>query len=260
MKNYFIIGTVIFFQVNVQALSYLNNWTRVSFPERQNMSPQNRLLANLEHLSALMKNDSATSVYDHKNIIDQTKEIRHHIRMNCYGFASYIIHKTHPEAFAEIYQSMQRMSPRIPLSCDDIPNPYHYIQALKTKRLKYWSLVHSLKSCQPGDILAYMPENFRLQKKPTFKGGALYGTHLMFANHYYGCADNFYHHFNIIDCTRRPHSRQYDSRWPDKKNAIGLSSIFIKPLATNKKVMIRWSFTSPYIHYKKLYILRLNAS
>tara|TARA_A100000171_G_C2136183_1_gene150440 strand:- start:863 stop:1690 length:828 start_codon:yes stop_codon:yes gene_type:complete len=196
------------------------------------------------------------SEYGHDHAFTQQKDQSYALRTNCYGFAAIVLTVTFPGAYREIESVMHDTACQTPVSFDGIPCPFHYVNAIKTTRLHYWERILSIMDCQAGDLLVYLSPGYTLSETPQKKTERT-GTHIMFVESLKERAkDNFYH-VRVVDCTRRPHSRKYDSRWKGKgsKGGVGQSSVFIKPI-NKERVELRWSMKSRLIHDKDLYILR----
>ena len=155
---------------------------------------------------------------------------------NCYGFVNFLLYDVYPEAYIEIQHAMETLKDEIPPSVDGKPCPFNYSAALKKLDLSCWEVVTDLGEVSPGDILIYLPLNFKPKK--TFKiGERPPSIHMMIVEEVISSHKGSYH-FSIIDCTRVPHNRIDDTRYP-KRNGVGRSSVFLKEW--RKEYLLQWS-------------------
>ena len=122
-----------------------------------------------------------------------------------------------------------------PPSSDGQPCPFNYTAALTHLPLSEWQTVETLDDVIPGDILVYLPRNYRppidadYSKKST-------GTHIMIVDQILEKVGDAYQ-FMVLDSTRVPHSKQ-DTRYPNG-SGIGKSPVFLTPC--KNFTQLQWS-------------------
>ncbi len=115
------------------------------------------------------------------------------------------------------------MKSRIPKSCDGLPCPFNLFtvfQTLNERPEELWSPI-PIPKIQPGDILVYLPINYKPSKIPDLSKPT--GTHAMIVKEIVSLKPHL--QLKIIDCTRKPHNLT-DTRHP-YNSGIGASDIFI---------------------------------
>lgn len=193
-----------------------------------NKKPFSPLLRRAQDIFHDVHGNHKLSRYSHSNA-----SVYH---SNCYGFVNFLLCDIYPEAFVEIRDEMEVLKDEVPPSVDGSPCPFNYAAAFKRQDLKHWDVLEHLSEVLPGDVLVYMPLNFVPAK--TFKmGQRAPDIHMMIVEEILSSYKGNYH-FSIIDCTRVPHNRVDDTRYP-KRNGIGRSSVFLKEW--KKEYLLQWS-------------------
>lgn len=173
---------------------------------------------------------------------------------NCYGFISHCIKITSVSSYYELIVQMNALKRTAKPSFDGIPCPYNLAVIFgQQSELKHWIHVQDVRKAKQGDIIVYLPIDYRpleaidVEERPT-------GTHaLVVARNIGEIADGFFH-FSVIDCTRKHHAIT-DSRFPDK-NGIGRNSLFIFP-ESEGRCRLRWTSESGNEYKKKVVVGRM---
>lgn len=192
--------------------------------------PPSPLLIKAQTVFEAVHQGKAVSSYSHEN------KVEYH--MNCYGFLNHLVQDTAPHAFQEMVDAMEKLKKTVPPSFDGMPCPYNYAAALKSKQLKHWEVVDNLEEVRPGDILIYLPPGFEPQEDFD-TGQPVPAIHMMVVETVLGKTKEK-HHFRVIDCTRIPHNRKDDTRYP-KKGGIGKSSVYITKREPH--FALQWTYT-----------------
>ena len=171
------------------------------------------------------QNQVFVSKYSHRNQVSENK-----YQLNCYGFVCYCIQCFSEPAYKELLKNMAQMTQeKIPRSIDGIPCPFNLSAIIKKDDLQYWNHIQSLEEVKSGDIIVYLPLNYEPPslEEPVKKGPTY--THVMVVNQVFPKTDNEFFHFSIIDCTRKPHSKD-DTRQKQlmKTDGIGQSELLVK--------------------------------
>ena len=188
------------------------------------------LLLKARQVFQAIQQGNAVSSYSHEN------KVEYH--MNCYGFVNYLVQETAPTAFQEMVEAMEKLKHAVPPSFDGMPSPYNYAAALKKRRLKHWEVVENLEEVRPGDILIYLPLDFQPQEKYEV-GQPVPAIHMMIVESALG-KNKAKHHFRVIDCTRLPHNRIDDTRFP-KRSGVGKSSVYLTK--QGETYHLQWTYT-----------------
>ncbi|WP_420421084.1 hypothetical protein [Simkania sp.] len=188
------------------------------------------LLLKAQEIFNAVHQGEAVSTYSHEN------KVLYH--MNCYGFLNHLVQQTAPKAFQEMVEAMEKLKEVVPPSFDGMPCPYNYAAALKNKQLRHWEVIDTLEDIQPGDILIYLPVGFEPQDDFDV-GQPVPAIHMMVVEAVLGKV-KAKHHFRVIDCTRIPHNRKDDTRYP-KKGGIGKSSVYLSKREENYG--LQWTYT-----------------
>ncbi len=243
--------------------------SRIKDDEPPYPSSKNELLEGRKsslYLSALLKftldlveKKKLISLYGASHSFKINEDDSWFLETNCYGFAHYLLKFFFLNAYNEIVYYMRKMAPEVPLSIDGIPCPFHYAQAFK-KPLQYWKRVEDIREIRSGDLMVYMPPGYILPKTYD-KSRRTTGTHVMFVKSLENIEKDGFLKVDIIDCTRTPHSSEYDSRWKGRGSAggIGRASVFIQPHKESgalEHVFLRWSKRGK-VYEKFLFIGRL---
>jgi len=225
--------------------TYLFIYAVLSFSLTYCSETDSPLLLKAQTVFREIHSGKATSKYSHANQVLY--------EMNCYGFLNYLIQETSPEAFREILTAMEELKETTPPSVDGMPCPFNYAAALKHQKLKHWEMMKQIEEVQPGDILIYLPPNFEPQESFEI-GQKPPRIHMMVVERVFPSKENLFH-FSIIDCTRIPHNRIDDTRYP-KKSGIGRSSLFLEKRGDD--FALRWRADGP-VQMKEMVFARLRT-
>ena len=188
------------------------------------------LLLKAQKVFEAIQQGRAASSYSHEN--------KEEYMMNCYGFLNHLVQQTAPHAFQEMVEAMEKLKHTVPPSFDGMPCPYNYAAALKKRQLAHWKVVEKLEEVRPGDILIYLPVGFEPQEEFEL-GQAVPAIHMMVVEAVLGQVKEK-HHFRVIDCTRIPHNRMDDTRFP-KRSGVGKSSVYLRK--EGDAYLLQWTYT-----------------